>query len=189
MNVYGYLDTRVSSFIDIDGSDADSSTYVVSEGEYQTKRNILWKIEAQLLRVLGFETQVSLPHPICINYMQTLDVFNSPKGREVAKRAFLHLNSALLNPQHLYLTHQPSALAVAAIYLAAKEVEVKLPGVDWWEVFDVEREELGFLVVAFRSFEGFVQQERSKWEGTRIPLSVTEIKSEIERREAADQDN
>lgn len=69
-----------------------------------------------------------------------------------------HLNGALLSPQLLYLTHQPNALAVAAIYLAARENDVKLPEGEWWEVFDVEREELGFLVVGMRSLEGWVRE-------------------------------
>jgi cyclin L len=69
-----------------------------------------------------------------------------------------------LSPQLLYLTHQPNALAVAAIYLAAKEVDVKLVDGNWWEVFDVEREDLGFLVLAFGSLEGFAAAEKEKWD-------------------------
>ncbi|KAM3064920.1 hypothetical protein ACMFMF_011536 [Clarireedia jacksonii] len=60
----------------------------------------------------------------------------------------------------LYLTHQPCALAVAAIYLAAREEEAKMPENEWWEVFDVEREELGFLVVGMRSVEGVARRGR-----------------------------
>ena len=74
-------------------------------------------------------------------------------GSAIARRAIAHLNTALLSPQFLYLTHQPYALATAAIYLAAREVGVKLPGNEWWEVFDVDREELGFLVVAMMSMQ------------------------------------
>lgn len=61
----------------------------------------------------------------------------------------------------LYCTHQPNALAVAALYLAAREVDVKLPVDEWWEVFDVDREELGFLVVAMRSVEGWAKENGS----------------------------
>lgn len=99
----------------------------------------------------------------------------------MAKRAFEHLNSALLSPQLLYLTHQPHALAVSAIYLAAREVDVKLPGVDWWEVFDVDREELGFLVVALRSVDGFAVEERQKWGKRKVPVTVMGLQEEIER--------
>lgn len=60
----------------------------------------------------------------------------------------------------LYLTHQPHALATAAVYNAAKDLEAKMPECEWWEVFDVDREELGFLVVGMRSVEGWVKQQR-----------------------------
>jgi len=87
------------------------------------------------------------------------------KGKEVGRRAVEYLNTALLSPQMLYLTHQPCALATAAVYLAARDKGVKLPDVEWWEVFDCEREELGFLVVGMGSLEGVVERERERWGG------------------------
>lgn len=114
-----------------------------------------------MLNALGFNTHVALPHPLSITYLQTLDIFTTAyppqTGTKLARRALEHLNSALLSPQMLYLTHQPNALAVAAVYLAARELDVKLPEGQWWEVFDVEREELGFLVVGMRSLESWVR--------------------------------
>lgn len=166
-------------------SEADgklSSEWQLSEGDYERARDRLYAIEAQILRTLGFQTHVALPQPLCINYLQTLDAFGSPEdGSAVAKRAFEHLNSALLSPQLVYLTHQPHALAVSAIYLAAREVDVKLPGVEWWEVFDVDREELGFLVVALRSIEGFAVEEMQKWGRRKAPVTVAELQEEIRR--------
>ncbi|GIZ45910.1 hypothetical protein CKM354_000905700 [Cercospora kikuchii] len=153
------------------------------EDLYVAEREFLYEIEANMLRVLGFQTHVALPHTLCINYLQTMDVFQSGAGKKVARAAFEHLNSALLSPQLLYLTHQPSALATAAIYLAARETNVKLPEVEWWEIFDVDREELGFLVVALRSIEGFALQEKQKWSGRLVPFDPVDIKAEIERRE------
>lgn len=61
----------------------------------------------------------------------------------------------------LYLTHQPHALATAAIYNAARDVGAKMPDCEWWEVFDVDREELGFLVVGMRSVEGWFRQRKA----------------------------
>ncbi|KAH7386555.1 cyclin-like protein, partial [Cadophora sp. MPI-SDFR-AT-0126] len=137
----------------------DPSTYYLSESTYITKRNHLLLLEGQILNALGFNTHVALPHPLAITYLQTLDVFSpshKPKniGKQVAHRTIAHLNTALLSPQLLYLTHQPAALATAAIYLAARELGVRLPEGSWWEVFDCEREELGFLVVGLGSVEG-----------------------------------
>lgn len=65
----------------------------------------------------------------------------------------------------LYLTAQPHALAVAAVYNAARDVGAKMPECEWWEVFDVEREELGFLVVGMRSVEGWGAKMRGEMEG------------------------
>lgn len=122
-------------------------------------------VEGQLLNALGFNTHVALPHPLAITYIQTLDLFTaaypSGTGKKVARRTLEHLNTALFSPQMLYCTHQPNALAVAALYLAAREVDVKLPVDEWWEVFDVDREELGFLVVAMRSVEGWAKENGS----------------------------
>lgn len=122
-------------------------------------------IEGQVLNALGFNTHVALPHPLAITYLQTLDVFSSSKGKTVAKRTIEHLNTALLSPQMMYLTHQPNALATAAVYLAAREEGVKLPESEWWSVFDVEREELGFLVVGMGSLGVFAGKEGERWGG------------------------
>jgi hypothetical protein len=37
-----------------------------------------------------------------------------------------------------------------------------MPECEWWEVFDVEREELGFLVVGMRSVEGWAATMREQ---------------------------
>lgn len=75
----------------------------------------------------------------------------------------------------LYLTHQPCALATAAVYLAAKDQGVKLPDVEWWEVFDCEREELGFLVVGMGSLEGLVRRERERWGAAKGMITRSDI--------------
>jgi len=81
----------------------------------------------------------------------------------------------------LYLTHQPCVLATAAIYLASKEVGVKMPEVEWWEVFDCEREELGFLVVALGSLEGLVRKETERWEAEKGMVTRRHVESEAEK--------
>lgn len=140
---------------------------------------MLLKTETIILRALGFNTHVVVPHTIALTYMQTMNSASSALG----KRVFEHLNASLLSPQLLYVTHQPNALAVAAIYIAAREVGVKLPEEEWWEVFDVDREELGFLVVAMNSMEGFAKSEKEAWTGKRIPLLVEDVEKELQQRQ------
>lgn len=184
LNVYAYI----ASMPDILGREIDSADLkyedcYLSEGTYQTQRLRLTQLETIVLRTLGFQTHVALPHALCIYYIQALDVFQNPSaGRRVAHRAFAHLNAGLMNPQLLYLTHQPPALATAAIYLAARQEGVKLPEVEWWEVFDTDREELGFLVVAMLSMDGFAAQEAAAWSGKRIPTTVKELEAALEER-------
>jgi hypothetical protein len=85
------------------------------------------------------------------------------------------------------LTHQPPALAVAAIYSAARDVGAKMPECEWWEVFDVDREELGFLVVGMRSVEGWGRKIREEMKEVmggkdRGMVTRTDVEGELRRR-------
>ncbi|CAI6340039.1 unnamed protein product [Periconia digitata] len=187
VNVYAYLDSiPFPSFeTDVLRTENKAEEYYVSEGTYQTRKLDLFETEQRILKVLGFQLQVSLPYALCITYLQALDVFSHPRASELAKRATAHLNTALLSPQLMYLTHQPPSLATAAIYLAAKETGIKLPDVEWWEVFDTDREELGFLVVALLSVESFAKEEQKVWQGKKVPMTVEAVEAELKRRHAS----
>lgn len=170
VNIYAYLTSKASplTFVNPAGNtvDADPNNYFVSEGTYEKERQRLFVCESMILAGLGFDIHVALPHGLALTYLQALGVSTT----SLARRVFEHLNGGLLSPQLLYLTHQPNALAVGAIYLAAREIDVKLVEQNWWEVFDVDREDLGFLVLAFGSLENFAAAEREKWTGKTIPL-------------------
>lgn len=184
VNVYAYLASFNTTFLtttDLEHKQAE--VYYVSEGTYERRRVTLFSTEQRILKTLGFNVHVNLPYTLCVSYLQALDVFTHPRASELAKRAMTYLNSALLSPQMLYLTHQPPQLATAAIYLAAREVGIKLPEVEWWEVFDTNREELGFLCVGMLSVEGFAQSEKEKWAGRQVPMSPEEVRKEMERRD------
>lgn len=151
-NVYAYL---------LSPNPSSPESYYLPEGNYVAFRTRILLLEGLVLNALSFDLHVALPHALAITYLQTLALFPEP-GPRVAKRTIQYLNTALLSPQMLYLTHQPNALAVAAIYLAAKDENVKLPEVEWWEVFDVDREELGFLVMGMGSLLGTVKNVGKK---------------------------
>lgn len=182
INVYAYLDAFPLPPMETEPEESKAEMYYVFEDLYERRRALLFETEQRILKTLGFQVQANLPYTLCITYMQALDVFTHPRVSELAKRAIAHLNTALLSPQLLYLTHQPPNLAAAAIYLAAREVGIKLPEVEWWEVFDTNREELGFLCVGFLSTEEFAEQEKIKWAGGRVPLTVEEVNAETKRR-------
>lgn len=182
LNVAAYLVTHPRAYLFPDSAPADDARFdqLTSDGAYHSRRTALVKHEALLLRALGFQTHVALPFTLSINYLQTLDAFQKPLGRAAARQTFAHLNSALLSPQLLYLTHQPAQLATAAIYLACKQVGLKLPEEDWWLIFDTDREELGFLIVAFTSMDSFAEAERRKWKGRDVPLTVASLSDELD---------
>ncbi|KAH0615141.1 uncharacterized protein H6S33_000777 [Morchella sextelata] len=156
--------------------------YYVSESTYYTARTALLAAETQILRATGFQTAVSLPYALAINYLQALDALDGG----VVRRAFGYLTDALVSPGLLYLTHQPNSLAVAAAYLAAREEGVKLPG-GWWEVFDVEREELGFLVVGMKGVTEFVEKQVKVWRREGGLWGVDELEMALERRRVLDE--
>ena len=160
--MYKYLLSNDSLFLRNEGAPKDGlKSFYLSETDYFGFQNRLLANEARILYTLSFDTHVSLPHPLAITYLQTLDFLGQPKSA-ISLRTVQYLNTALLSPQMLYLTHQPHALATAAIYNAARDVGAKMPECEWWEVFDVDREELGFLVVGMRSVEGWLQQRRGE---------------------------
>ena len=161
-NVYAYLLSSNSSFMRDKGVQPpvnDPSSYYLSETDYFNFHNRVLALEARILYTLSFDTHVAIPHALAITYLQTLEFCGQPK-EAISRRTVEYLNAALLSPQMLYLTHQPNMLAVAAVYNAAKDVGARMPECEWWEVFDVEREELGFLVVAMRSLEGWARKQR-----------------------------
>ncbi|KAL2258692.1 hypothetical protein VTK26DRAFT_7889 [Humicola hyalothermophila] len=174
-NVYAYLLSPASPFFYHQPSSSPShpsSSYYVPESAYHAFHARLLRLEARVLHALSFNTHVALPHPLAVTYLQSLDFLHRSRRRQdrdaLAARALAYLNAALLSPQLLYCTHQPHALAVAAVYNAARDLAAKMPECEWWEVFDVDREELGFLVVAMRSLEGWGKVMRETLRGMMV---------------------
>ena len=190
LNVYAYLTSSVSplrsNFDQASSEKPDPKSYYVGEGEYITRRSTLLQTESIVLRAIAFTTQVKAPHTLALTYLQTLSVLPNPptdKSKALARRTLEYLNTALFSPQLLYLTHQPNELAIAAIYLAAREVGQKLTAGEWWEVFDVDREELGFLVVGLGSVEGWVRKEvGERGPDGRLMVTVKDVEEEMARR-------
>lgn len=92
--------------------------------------------EMQILRKLGFIVHVQLPYNLMINYLRILDLEENEK---VTKRAWNYLNDGLRT--NIYVTHEPHTIAVAAIWLACRDEQIKLPcqpGQEWWLLFDAD---------------------------------------------------
>ncbi|RVD84710.1 uncharacterized protein DFL_006439 [Arthrobotrys flagrans] len=177
--------------------------YYVSEGDYTALKSLLLSTEAKILRALGFNTTVNLPYTLAFNYLQALGVLSHsspPKSPsespsdplqhpKLVSTTFAYLTDLLSSPSQVYLTHHPHELAVAGIYLAARDHGVKLPE-RWWEVWDVERETLGFLVVVMRggTYVGDKKVwivEEGVWEevegGEVVAIGAESVEREVER--------
>ncbi|RFU79846.1 hypothetical protein TARUN_2373 [Trichoderma arundinaceum] len=182
-NVYAYLLSANSALFSTGELPKDDPrAYYQTEADYYAFQQRLLSLEARILQSVSFDTHVSLPHPLAITYLQTLDFLSQPRTT-VSLRTLQYLNTALLSPQMLYVTHQPHALATAAIYNAARDLGAKMPEHEWWEVFDVDREELGFLVVAMRSVEGWMEKLKDELPsfGSKM-LTRSMIEDEMKKR-------
>ncbi|KAI1259782.1 cyclin [Xylariaceae sp. FL1019] len=169
-NVYAYLLSPASPLFrppPPPDQTSDPTTYYLSDTAFRAFHTRVLALEARILYKLGFDTHVALPHGLAVTYLQALDFCGDSSKSRITRRVVALLNTALLSPQMLYLTHQPNALAVAAIYSAARgpDIGARMPECAWWEVFDVDREELGFLVVGMRSLEGWVRKLQDDIEG------------------------
>ncbi|CCX05682.1 Similar to Cyclin-L1-1; acc. no. Q9AS36 [Pyronema omphalodes CBS 100304] len=177
--------TRVASPSPISppGSPSSSSEEVDPESYYIEPTALHYSIqgllntETEILKALSFQTHCSLPYSLVVTYLQALDCLEKP----VVKKAMAYLNDALVSNCRVYLTHQPNALAVAAIYLAAREEGKKLPE-EWWMVFDADREDLGFLCVAILGVEEEVRRRREEWSGVGGVWLKEEVEREVKRR-------
>ncbi|TGJ81785.1 hypothetical protein E0Z10_g6959 [Xylaria hypoxylon] len=182
-NVYTYLLSTASPLFQTQpSSPPDASTYYLSETGLDVFQKRILRLEARILYTLNFDTHVALPHGLAVTYLQALDFCGDSSRAKITRRVIAYLNTALLSPQMLYLTHQPNALAVSAIYSAARdgEISAKMPECPWWEVFDVDREELGFLVVGMRSLEGLVRKLHEDFEGFAKGGVITKNSIEVE---------
>jgi hypothetical protein len=105
-----------------------------SETFYRT-RDQVYISEMEILKALGFQTNVNLPYSLAINYLKVLDILSSDLAQSVCN----YINDALWTK--LYCIYPPPVLACMAIYLAARNAGVYLPH-DWPVVFDVERTDM-----------------------------------------------
>lgn len=156
-----------------------AEAYYMDEHTYLHHRTRLLDTETEILRALGFQTHTALPYTLVINYAQTLDCLAKP----LLKRSFGYLSDALLSPSLVFLTHHPHALAVAALHLAARDEGLGLPKT-WWEIFDVDREDLDFLAAVMAGVGDFVGGQVHAWGRGRaaIPWEGRELEEELERR-------
>lgn len=110
-NVYAYLLSAASPLLRPKPSppEPDPSSYYLSESAYTAFQARILQLEARILYTLGFDTHVALPHGLAVTYLQALDFCGDSSRTKITRRVVAYLNTALLSPQMLYLTHQQRA--------------------------------------------------------------------------------
>jgi len=103
---------------------------------YSKWRGYLMKLELVILCDLGYMLKVEHPHKYILNYVNVLDA-----GAEVAQKAWSYLNDSLRLPQIIDI--RPEVLACAAIFLAARHLQLKLPeSPPWYHLFEAQKEDV-----------------------------------------------
>ncbi|KAI9208543.1 cyclin-like protein [Polychytrium aggregatum] len=114
-----------------------------SSTEIPELNDALINAESQILVKLGFNVHVQHPHGFMINYLRSLGMADN---REMAQQAWNYVNDRT----NCCVCYQPSTIACAAIYLAARVLQIKLPtSPPWWEVFEASDEDILFISTFF----------------------------------------
>eukprot|EP00928_Gymnodinium_smaydae_P092525 TRINITY_DN7641_c0_g2_i1.p1 TRINITY_DN7641_c0_g2~~TRINITY_DN7641_c0_g2_i1.p1 ORF type:complete len:424 (+),score=51.23 TRINITY_DN7641_c0_g2_i1:128-1399(+) len=108
-------------------------------GELQELKQEVIRMERLVLRELGFVVSLLLDHPHKYVLQLVKSVVRTPDWlvAELAQSAWSYLNDATRTVVNCM--YQPHQVATAAIYLAARARNVKLPKEPpWWELFDTD---------------------------------------------------
>ncbi|KAJ3045529.1 hypothetical protein HDV00_009186 [Rhizophlyctis rosea] len=97
--------------------------------------------ELQILTKLAFNVQVQHPHGFMINYLQALGLTSN---EALTQMAWSYMNDS--GRTIVSVCYQPSVIACAVIFLAARKCGVKLPTTPpWWELFEAELEDIEII--------------------------------------------
>ena len=77
--------------------------------------------------------------------------------------------------------HTPPTLACTAIFLTARELQLKLPG-GWMEVFDVDIQDVVHAAAHLKVF----YHEEEKRVGIQVPITLDELEEYLRKKRAED---
>ncbi|KAK9479425.1 cyclin-like protein [Lipomyces japonicus] len=151
---------------------------IVSHDVGHASTQQLYDSELQVLTSLAFDTHVVSPHALCLQYIDAIKI-DARNEQDVTQRAWNYLNDALRT--RIYILHQPHAVAITAIWLAARELNVELlDGQKWWEAFDVDTEDMGHILLLLREERDIGESERRRATNGRLPpLTVDDVVARV----------
>lgn len=127
---------------------------------YYDAKDALVVAEIQILKRLGFDIEVNLPHALMINYVQLLGIAHenlevAGESKTAAQVAWNYLNDAYVDlgspslHTAVYCLFPPHVIAGASIYLLTLEpnllhapIALPMEPMPWWTLFDITKDEL-----------------------------------------------
>lgn len=101
--------------------------------------NAIRRAFTDLLKGIGFDTVVHLPHTLALSYAQLLGL---DRDVRYVLQLWALLNDAIRMSPLLLLVHQPHTVAVAGMAMVAGDLDIAISDEDWWEIFDVNLADL-----------------------------------------------
>ncbi|KAK9447619.1 cyclin-like protein [Limtongia smithiae] len=140
----------------------------------KTKRT-LYQTELEILTTLSFDMQVLTPYTFCLKYVSAIGIVSDESRARVFQRAWNYMNDTMKT--RIPILHQANTIAVTALWLASREAGVELlDGEAWWQVFDVDSEDMGHAMLLLREGHEVAVRERKRVEkGMILGLTVDEV--------------
>lgn len=149
----------------------------------QVHQDALYAAEMHILKKLGFQVEVSLWYSLAINYLQILDL---SREEEVSQRVWSYCNDLYVSQPSdlicrlrttLTCLHSPPTLACTAIFLATRDLQIKLPQ-GWMEIFDVDVQD---VVHASAHVKVFYHEEEKRI-GATVPVTLADLENYLRKR-------
>ena len=124
-------DIKVRDIINVSNNCLHPKAEPLSLDPYLTIRDSLMYTELLIMRVLGFQLTVELPHKYLLHYLNSLKDWlgeETFKNFPLVKTSWSLLQDSYYNP--LSIKYSPQLLAVSAIYLSLQIYGVIVPGCD-----------------------------------------------------------
>ncbi|KTW28731.1 uncharacterized protein T551_02581 [Pneumocystis jirovecii RU7] len=93
----------------------------------------------------------------------------------VAQRTWSYINDAMCTT--IPCIEPAACIAVGCIYMAANEAGIRLPE-EWWEVFDVEEEDMVYVAASLKSFYIEERERKEEERERRTPVEVEEVEGQ-----------
>jgi len=141
-----------------------------SQQAYNMK-NELVVAEMQILKHLAFDVSVQLPYGLMVNYLRILGLEDHP---EIPNKAWGYLNDGLRTI--VYVAYHPPSIACASIWLACRDLQIKLPsepGIEWWELFEADMGDIEDIAAHIKSQYYLTYDPRT------VPINTSELSRQL----------